>query len=79
MDTFDEFNQTTQITENVDEQDLKNQQEDLFGSEFTTNTEVASASTNPFNNVQQQPQQQYSDSWVIDDVKQKEIFFPSYL
>jgi len=70
MDTFDEFNQTTENTETVDEQDSNKQGEDLFGSDFTTNTTVAS-SGNPFSNVQQE----HSDnSWVIDDVKQKEIF-----
>jgi hypothetical protein len=74
MDTFDELNQTTQVTETVDE---PKQEEDSFEPNFTTNTTVA-ASTNPFNNIQQQQQQQqqqHSDSsWVIDDVKQRGDF-----
>jgi hypothetical protein len=69
MDSFDEFDQTTRVTETTDEETTNIQNEDLFGSEFTDNTTVAT-STNPFSNVQQQPDL----SWALDDVKE-EIFF----
>jgi hypothetical protein len=69
MDPFDEYDQTTQVTETSDEQNTNNQEEDLFGSEYTNNT-TAAAVTNPFNNELQE-----DVSWDIDNVrKNKRIF-----
>jgi len=63
MDGFDEFNQTTQETETLDEQNTNHQEVDLFGSEYTDNTTTV-ASINPFSNEQQHQQDL---SWDIDD------------
>jgi hypothetical protein len=63
MDDFDAFNQNNQVTETLDEQNTNQQEEDLFGSEYTNNTTTVT-STNPFSNEQQQ-----NLSWDITDVR----------
>ncbi len=65
MAEFDDWNQTPQTTDTGDE---PKQEDDLFGSDFTTNNTTVASLNNPFDNTQQQ-QQPFDSFLVIEDVK----------